>query len=108
MKLHYRGNSYEYNPQSIEIVESEITAKYRGANYKIKQPVNLAVPDSILNFKFRGVAYIKGKKYGNWLSRKSMGSSTNDTQPTCQQASDQSLGIAGDNSDEDSVEEFIV
>lgn len=83
MKLHYRGNSYEHNPQSIETVESEITAKYRGANYKIKQPVNLAVPDSILNFKFRGVAYIKGKTSGDWLSTKSMGSTTNDTQQTC-------------------------
>ena len=83
MKLHYRGNYYEHNPQSIETVESEITAKYRGANYKIKQPVNLAVPDSILNLKFRGVAYIKGKTSGDWLSRKSLSSSMNDTQQTC-------------------------
>jgi len=83
MKLHYRGNSYEHNPQSIETVESEITAKYRGANYKIKQPVNLAVPDSILNLKFRGVAYIKGKNSGDCPSRKSPNSSMNDTQPTC-------------------------
>jgi hypothetical protein len=83
MKLHYRGNSYEHNPQSLETVDSEITAKYRGATYKVKQVVNLAVPDSILNLKFRGVAYIKDKNYGNWLSRKLMGSSMNDTQPTC-------------------------
>jgi hypothetical protein len=83
MKLHYRGNYYEHNPQSIETVESEITAKYRGATYKIKQPVNLAVPDSILNLKFRGVAYIKGKIAGDWLSRKFLNSSMNDTQPTC-------------------------
>jgi hypothetical protein len=83
MKLHYRGNSYEHNPQSIETVESEITAKYRGATYKIKQPVNLAVPDSVVNLKFRGVAYIKGKTSGDWLSRKSLSSSMNDTQQTC-------------------------
>jgi hypothetical protein len=83
MKLHYRGNYYEHNPQSIETVESEITAKYRGATYKIKQPVNLAVPDSVLKLKFRGVAYIKGKNSGDWLSRKSLSSSMNDTQQTC-------------------------
>ncbi len=83
MKLYYRGNYYEHNSQSIETVENEITAKYRGATYKIKQSVNLAVPDSIVNLKFRGVAYIKGKNSGDWLSRKSMGSSINDTQPAC-------------------------
>ncbi|MBD1835657.1 DUF4278 domain-containing protein [Cyanobacteria bacterium FACHB-472] len=83
MKLQYRGNSYEHNPQSIETVESEITAKYRGATYKIKQPVNLAVPDSAVNLRFRGVAYIKGKNSVDWRARKSMGSSINDTQQTC-------------------------
>jgi len=83
MKLHYRGNYYEHNPQSIETVESEITAKYRGATYKIKQPVPLAVPDSVLKLKFRGIAYIKGKNSGDWLSRKSLSSSMNDTQQTC-------------------------
>lgn len=83
MKLQYRGNSYEHNPQSLKTVESEITSKYRGATYKIKQPVNLVVPDSIVNLKFRGVTYIKGKNLEDWLSRKSMGSSMNDTQPAC-------------------------
>jgi len=83
MKLHYRGNYYEHNPQSIETVESEITAKYRGATYKIKQPVTLAVPDSVLKLKFRGIAYIKGKNSGDWLLRKSLSSSMNDTQQTC-------------------------
>lgn len=83
MKLQYRGNSYEHNPQYIETVESEITAKFRGANYKIKQPVNLGVPDSIVNLKFRGVAYIKGKNSEAWLSKESRGSSINDTQPAC-------------------------
>jgi hypothetical protein len=39
MKLQYRGSSYEQNPQLIEMVESQITANYRGATYKIKQPV---------------------------------------------------------------------
>jgi hypothetical protein len=79
MKLQYRGNSYEHNPQFIEAVESEITAKYRGATYKIKQFINFAVPDSILNLKFRGAAYIKGKNYGNWISTKSMSNSINNT-----------------------------
>jgi hypothetical protein len=61
MKLQYRGNSYKHNPQLIETVENQITAKYRGANYKIKQSVKFNVPDSIVNLKYRGVAYIKGQ-----------------------------------------------
>lgn len=79
MKLRYRGNSYNHNPRSLETVESKITANFRGANYKIKQVVNLTIPDSILNLKFRGVAYIKGKSYGNSPSILLMGSSMNDT-----------------------------
>ena len=83
MKLQYRGNSYDHNPQSIETVESEITAKFRGTTYKIQQPVYLAVPNSILNLKYRGVAYIKGKKSEALQLRKSRGSNLNDTQPAC-------------------------
>jgi hypothetical protein len=83
MKLQYRGNSYEQNPQLIETVESQITAKYRGASYKIQQSVNSTVPDSIVNLKYRGVAYIKGQNSGAWLSRESRSINLNDTQPTC-------------------------
>jgi hypothetical protein len=83
MKFQYRGNSYEQNPQLIETVESQITAKYRGSSYKIKQSVNPTVPDSIVNLKYRGVAYIKGKNSGAWLSRESRSVNLNDTQPTC-------------------------
>jgi hypothetical protein len=83
MKLQYRGSSYEQNPQLIEMVESQITANYRGATYKIKQPVNSTVPDSIVNLKYRGVAYIKGQNSGTWLSRESRSINLNDTQPSC-------------------------
>lgn len=82
MKLQYRGNFYEYKPQFVETLESEITAKYRGANYKVKQPVHLPVPHAIVNLKYRGVAYIKGQNYGTLRSGESMGSRINDTQPT--------------------------
>ena len=83
MKLQYRGNSYEQNSQLLETVESQITAKYRGASYKIQQSVNSTVPDSIVNLKYRGVAYIKGQNSGAWLSRESRSINLNDTQPTC-------------------------
>ncbi|MBD2001677.1 MULTISPECIES: DUF4278 domain-containing protein [Cyanophyceae] len=83
MKLQYRGNSYEYNPQSIETVKSEINAKFRGTDYKIKHPVNLTVPHSIVNLKFRGFAYIKGKNSGDLLSREPKGSSINDIEHAC-------------------------
>ena len=69
MKLQYRGDSYEHNPQSIETTESEITAKYRGATYKIKQPINPTVPDAVVTLKYRGVPYIKGQNSGAWLSK---------------------------------------
>ncbi|MGB7441166.1 MAG: DUF4278 domain-containing protein [Coleofasciculaceae cyanobacterium] len=64
MKLKYRGNSYDYNPQFLKTTESEITAKYRGVTYKVKRFFNFAVPSSIVNLKCRGVAYVKGQKYG--------------------------------------------
>ncbi|MEP0879527.1 DUF4278 domain-containing protein [Funiculus sociatus GB2-M2] len=83
MKLQYRGNFYEANSQFIETVESQITGNYRGATYKIKQSVNPTVPDSIVNLKYRGVAYIKGQNSGAWLSRESRSINLNDTQPTC-------------------------
>jgi hypothetical protein len=83
MKLQYRGNSYEQNPQLIETAESQVTANYRGTTYKIKQSVNPTVPDSIVNLKYRGAAYIKGRNYGDWLSRKLKSINLNDTQPTC-------------------------
>jgi phage-related protein len=60
MKLQYRGNSYEQNPLLRETAESQITANYRGATYKIKQSVNPTVPDSIVNLKYRGVYYQTG------------------------------------------------
>jgi hypothetical protein len=83
MKLQYRGNFYDHNPQLIETVESQITANYRGATYKIKESINPTVPDSIVNLKYRGVAYIKGQNSGAWLSRESRSINLNDTQPTC-------------------------
>ncbi|MBD1835166.1 DUF4278 domain-containing protein [Cyanobacteria bacterium FACHB-472] len=83
MKLQYRGNSYDHNPQSIETIQSEITAKFRGVTYKINHRVPALVRDSIVNLKFRGVAYIKGKNSEALLLRKSWGSSMNDTQSAC-------------------------
>ncbi len=83
MKLQYRGISYEHNPQLVETTESQITANYRGATYKIKQSVYPIVPDSIVNLKYRGVAYIKGRNSGDWLSRKLRSINLNDTKPTC-------------------------
>ena len=83
MKRQYRGNSYEQNPQFVEAVESEITAKYRGLSYKIKQPVNPTVPDSIVNLKYRGVAYIKGKNSEASLSKESSDSILPESQNTC-------------------------
>ncbi len=53
MKLQYRGNSYEHNPQLIETPESKTTAKYWSKIYRIKQSVNPTVPDSIVNLKYR-------------------------------------------------------
>ena len=58
MKLTYRGISYNSSNTAIEIVDTGITAKYRGQTYSIR---TATVPDSTSKtLKYRGVTYTTG------------------------------------------------
>lgn len=59
MKLSYRGSSYEANPQSVEMIESDISARYRGLHYQVRRPVNSLVTESTAQYRFRGLPYSK-------------------------------------------------
>lgn len=57
MKLTYRGVSYEYNPPLIETSEVEVVGKYRGLDWRFRNPTKVPVMQSNLDLKYRGVAY---------------------------------------------------
>ena len=57
MKLTYRGVSYEYNPPAIETSAAETVGKYRGLDWRFRNPQKLPVLQSNLELKYRGVAY---------------------------------------------------
>lgn len=57
MKLSYRGLSYETKPQTIETVESSISAKYRGLNYCIRRPSHSVETWPNIVLRFRGSLY---------------------------------------------------
>jgi hypothetical protein len=59
MKLSYRGSSYEVNPQSVEMIESDISARYRGLNYQVRRPVNSLTMEPMTQYRFRGIPYSK-------------------------------------------------
>ncbi len=57
MKLTYRGVSYEYNPPVVEMGEETIVGKYRGLDWRFRNPKRVLVLDSNLDLKYRGAAY---------------------------------------------------
>ncbi|MGK7872020.1 MAG: DUF4278 domain-containing protein [Xenococcaceae cyanobacterium] len=56
MKLTFHGASYDYEPFTINTIESEITGHFLRATYKIRRPI-IARPPSVRNLKYRGVTY---------------------------------------------------
>lgn len=57
MQLTYRGVSYEYNPPTVEMGEDKIIGKYRGLDWRFRNPKRVLVLDSNLDLKYRGVTY---------------------------------------------------
>lgn len=57
MKLHYRGQDYEYNPPTVAVKESEIGGKYRGLDWRFHNPKKQLVLEPKLNLTYRGVRY---------------------------------------------------
>ena len=58
MQLKYRGVSYEYNPQVIEVSEEKIGGKYRGTIWRLhnfKQTLLMHQPIHV-TLTYRGIA----------------------------------------------------
>ena len=76
MQLRYRGIAYESNPVPIEMVETKLTASFRGLSYPVRRCINLYIPQKAIKLsllkaaagtssggtlRYRGVDYIKGQ-----------------------------------------------
>lgn len=63
MKLTYRGTSYEYTPPEVSFENSEIvgTGKYRGLDWRFRNPKKAMVMPATLDLRYRGVAYRPGE-----------------------------------------------
>ncbi len=61
MKLCYRGISYEYNPPVVETSDKPTVGKYRGLDWRFRNPAKNPVHQTTLDLKYRGVAYRTGE-----------------------------------------------
>lgn len=61
MKLNYRGVSYNKEFQPIDVVESELSGKYRGQDYHFRYPRHIPVPQFHADLQYRGVPYCVGE-----------------------------------------------
>lgn len=57
MKLTYRGRQYESKFPTTDVVESELTGKYRGQSVHFHYPRHIPGPQSQHDLKYRGVSY---------------------------------------------------
>ncbi|MCM1984206.1 DUF4278 domain-containing protein [Lyngbya confervoides] len=60
MKLTYRGVTYDYNPPVVEMEPSKIQGKYRGLEWRFRNPKRVPVLQPTLDLKYRGVSYRTG------------------------------------------------
>ncbi|MBE9171385.1 DUF4278 domain-containing protein [Pleurocapsales cyanobacterium LEGE 06147] len=56
MKLRYRGISYQPQEALVEIIPSNIAARFLGKTYVVRRPVNSFSPRLGLR-QYRGIAY---------------------------------------------------
>jgi Domain of unknown function (DUF4278) len=56
MPVNYRGVLYQAEPNYIESAETAMTAKFRGAVYRVRRPINLPV-NTPRHLVYRGVGY---------------------------------------------------
>jgi len=57
MRLHYRGNGYEYEPVELNAVESEMNGRYRWQGFSFSYPRHIPAPQTKYDLKYRGVDY---------------------------------------------------
>jgi len=55
MQLSYRGIKYNAPQSTVDVVDAETTATYRGANYRIKRANSAATQAHPEGLKYRGV-----------------------------------------------------
>lgn len=62
MQLTYRGVSYDYTPAPVSYQNSESVGfgKYRGLDWRFRNPKKALVLETNLDLKYRGVAYHTG------------------------------------------------
>ncbi|NJK28069.1 MAG: DUF4278 domain-containing protein [Coleofasciculaceae cyanobacterium SM2_3_26] len=56
MKLTYRGISYDYTPANVATAESVAVGKYRGLEWRFRNPKKPLILQTNLDLKYRGVA----------------------------------------------------
>lgn len=57
MQLTYRGIKYDYNPPTVDTIESAAGGKYRGWDWRFRNLKNPPVLQPRVNLKYRGVRY---------------------------------------------------
>ena len=57
MKLTYRGLDYDYDPPTIDMMESEAGGLYRGCQWQVRYPRHIPVAQPSHKLKYRAVAY---------------------------------------------------
>ncbi len=57
MKLTYRGVQYEINTPVVETTESNVTGKYRGLDWRFRNPTKQLYLKPRANLTYRGVTY---------------------------------------------------
>lgn len=61
MKMTYRGVSYEANFPPTDVVEREVTGKYRGQPCHFSYPRHIPTPQPSHTMRYRGLAYTAGE-----------------------------------------------
>ncbi|MBL1176133.1 arginine synthesis PII-interacting regulator PirA [Pantanalinema sp. GBBB05] len=61
MKLSYRGATYDYNPPSLEVTESEVLSQHRYASRNCHTLRENTIPNPDLPLTYRGVTYTRGE-----------------------------------------------
>ena len=57
MKITYRGVSYDYNPPTVTVKESNVAGKFRGLDWRFHNLEKPPVLQPPVNLTYRGVSY---------------------------------------------------
>jgi hypothetical protein len=57
MRLHYRGNGYDYEPVELNTVESKMNGRYRWQGFNFSYPRHVPVSQVGYSLTYRGVDY---------------------------------------------------